>query len=165
MIEILDDNLRMERLMDVVKLIDDNKVLITFLISCASLCISARTAWLDRSRMTIKARPYTYDRGDGILFNHLDIYIYNHGRRDAAIDRIVYKYSDGYSTYHGSNDDLIVLKENQRKIVKLDYSDLIMSGSEGDVHYLEDIVIVDIRGKEYTIPNCKEMIDKVHQTR
>lgn len=98
------------------------------------------------------------------MFNHLELFVYNHGRRDAAIDRVIYKYSDGYSTYHGGEDDPIVLKENQRKIIKLDYQDLIINGEEGDIHFLEDIVIVDVRGKEYCVPNCKALIDKVHQT-
>ena len=124
--------------MEILKILDDNKAGIALFFSLASFYFSARTAWLDRAKIVIKARPYVYDRGDGKTFNHLEFFIYNHGRREAAIDRIVYNYSEGYSIYHG--------------------------GTEGDIYFLEDIVIVDVRGKEYTIPNCKAMIDKLHES-
>lgn len=150
--------------MEILKILDDNKAGIALFFSLASFYFSARTAWLDRAKIVIKARPYVYDRGDGKTFNHLEFFIYNHGRREAAIDRIVYNYSEGYSIYHGGVDEQIALKENQRKIIKVDYNDLLINGTEGDIYFLEDIVIVDVRGKEYTIPNCKAMIDKLHES-
>lgn len=150
--------------MEILKILDDNKAGIALIFSLASFYFSARTAWLDRARIVIKARPYVYDRGDGKIFNHLELFIYNHGRREAVIDRVIYNYSEGYSIYHDGVDEQIVLKENQRKIIKVDYDDLVANGSEGDVYFLEDIVIVDVRGKKYTIPTCKSMIDKLHKS-
>ncbi|OUI66683.1 hypothetical protein AZZ99_000946 [Serratia marcescens] len=38
---------------------------------------------------------------------------------------------------------------------------VIDNGIEGDVHYLEDITVLDIQGQEHKIKNSKELVKRL----
>ncbi|VFS10034.1 Uncharacterised protein [Citrobacter koseri] len=59
----------------------------------------------------------------------------------------------------------IIIKEKQRRKFIVEYSDLLITDSEGEVYNLENISILDIEGKEHTIPRSYELISKFNNNK
>lgn len=131
--------------------------ILSFLIACTSLFFSGRTAWHDRARLKINGRvlyePF-YKTACGIRVTVLNV-----GRRDAVLEGVLCHY-EGDKAKHVSVKEGIILKEKQRKTFEIDSFDIIMNGEEGSVHQLEDISILDIEGKQHTIPNSVNLVNK-----
>lgn len=130
---------------------------LSFIIACTSLFFSGRTAWHDRSILKITGRVVyepVYEKAYKI-----EVEVLNVGRRDAVLEGLLRHYETGKTSYAYEKDGIII-KEKQRRKFIVEYSDLLITDSEGEVYTLENISILDIEGKEHTIPRSYDLISK-----
>lgn len=131
---------------------------LAFLISMISLGVSLRTAILDRVRLKINARviyePH-FNKADRI-----EITVLNIGRRSAVLEGVLCHYDNGETRYDYEKNGVEV-RENERKIFRIDRSQYIISVGEGDVAELIDITVLDIEKKQSKIQNSKELVKKL----
>ncbi|WP_312605579.1 hypothetical protein [Kosakonia cowanii] len=130
---------------------------LSFIIACTSLFFSGRTAWHDRSILKITGRVVyepVYEKAYKI-----EVEVLNVGRRDAVLEGLLCHYETGKTSYAYQKDGIII-KEKQRRNFIVEFSDLLITDSEGEVYTLENISILDIEGKEHTIPRSYDLISK-----
>ncbi|HCT5366359.1 TPA: hypothetical protein OT044_000466 [Citrobacter koseri] len=135
---------------------------LSFIIACTSLFFSGRTAWHDRSRLKITGRVVyepVYEKAYKI-----EVEVLNVGRRDAVLEGLLRHYETGKTSYTYEKEGIII-KEKQRRKFIVEYSDLLITDSEGEVYNLENISILDIEGKEHTIPRSYELISKFNNNK
>lgn len=131
---------------------------LSFIIACTALFFSARTAMRDREKLLITARAVSGSFNDAPY--EIEVKIVNIGKRVAVIEGVRRHYENGMKS-HIYTESGILLKEKERVVLKITSDMVIDSGDEGEVHYLEDITVLDIQGKEHNIKNSRDLVKRL----
>jgi len=138
-------------------LITISLLVLAFFISCASLYVSLRNALLDRVKLKISANLVREPMWNKL--ERIDVVILNIGRRNAVLEGLLLHYGMGNSR-HDYDDKGITLKEKDRVKLSVLYHDLVWVSSEGEASDLTDITVLDIEGKEFKIPNSRNLVER-----
>ncbi|GKX45250.1 hypothetical protein [Pectobacterium carotovorum] len=130
---------------------------ISLTIAITSMTISVRTAWKDRAILKINARLIKEPMYGKI--QAIEVTVINIGRRITVLEGILCYYKNG-KIRRPYTEDCVTLKEKDRKDFLIEYRNFIYD-DEGEIYHLVDLTVLDIEGKEYQIPNSKDIVKNV----
>ncbi|MBH2982707.1 hypothetical protein I5M90_04870 [Serratia marcescens] len=131
---------------------------LSFIVACIALFFSVRTNIRDKEKLLITARTVSNEFADEPY--EIEVTVANVGRRVAVIEGIQRHYERGIKC-HNYKERGIPIRELERVVMQVSRDMVIDNGIEGDVHYLEDITVLDIQGQEHKIKNSKELVKRL----